>query len=266
MPTVKSTDGVAIAYRVAGNGSPALVFVHGWCCDKSYWDAQVPHFAAHYQVVTVDLAGHGESGVDRKAWTTKAFGEDVVAVVKALDLKQVILIGHSIGGEIVTEAALLMPERVIGLVGVDTFHQVESNDLEPTIRPLAPTVANFAQVMRAVVATMFTPDSNPTLAEKVIADMSSAPPQIGLSVLGAIVEARKRGIARAFEDVNVPIYCISCARTPVDIGAARRHTGSFEVKYMSGVGHFVMMEDPATFNRLLDETVKEIVSCHKGAV
>ena len=54
-----SKDGVSISYQVTGKGLPALVFVHGWCCDKSYWDPQVRYFAADHQVITVDLAGHG---------------------------------------------------------------------------------------------------------------------------------------------------------------------------------------------------------------
>ena len=180
MPIAKSSDGVAIAYRTVGSGSPALVFVHGWCCDRSYWDAQVPYFAPQYQVVTLDLAGHGESGLNRKTWTTRAFGDDVVAVVKELGLRQVVLVGHSIGGDIIAEAALRMPERVIGVVGVDTFHEVEPTDsLEQQYRSAVLSLANFAALMRTVVKTMFTPNSDPALAERVITDMSSAPPRWG---------------------------------------------------------------------------------------
>src|SRR5688572_6013186 len=74
--TVESFDGVPISYEVHGNGSPALVFVHGWSCDPTYWAAQVEPFAANYKVVTIDLAGHGESGTQRSDWTMESFGED----------------------------------------------------------------------------------------------------------------------------------------------------------------------------------------------
>ena len=94
---VLSSDNVPIYYEVQGDGEPALVFIHGWCCDRSYWREQMGEFAQQYKVVTVDLAGHGESGLDRKAWTMSAFGEDVVAVVESLGLDKVVLIGHSMG-------------------------------------------------------------------------------------------------------------------------------------------------------------------------
>ena len=83
---VISADGLSIAYRVEGNGNPTLVFIPGVSCDKSYWDPQVSHFAQKYRVVAIDLAGQGESGLNRERWTMEAFGEDVAAVVNHLNL------------------------------------------------------------------------------------------------------------------------------------------------------------------------------------
>ena len=113
-----SADGVEIHYEVLGEKEPALVFIHGWCCDRGYWQQQVSHFASQYTVVTVDLAGHGASGTNRKAWTMPAFGQDVTAVIEQLGLTQCILIGHSMGGPVIVEAARQMPARVIGLIGL----------------------------------------------------------------------------------------------------------------------------------------------------
>ena len=55
-----STDGVRIAYEVHGDGPLALVFVHGWSCNRTFWSAQIEPFAKNYKVVAIDLAGHGE--------------------------------------------------------------------------------------------------------------------------------------------------------------------------------------------------------------
>src|SRR6185295_6741260 len=93
--TVPSADGVPIRYETSGSGSPAVVFVHGWSCDRRYWDAQVRHFARKHQVVSVDLAGHGESGRERSQWSIPAFAADVKAVADALHLERMVLVGHS---------------------------------------------------------------------------------------------------------------------------------------------------------------------------
>ena len=105
-------------------GDLTLLFVHGWSCDRSYWREQVPLFSNGFHVVLVDLAGHGESGLGRECYTMRAFAEDLVAVVDAIDAQQVILIGHSMGGGVIAEAARLLPNRVIGLIGIDTLQDV----------------------------------------------------------------------------------------------------------------------------------------------
>lgn len=46
--TAISSDGVPISYEVRGRGEPALVFIHGWCCDRSYWKEQLAYFAEKY--------------------------------------------------------------------------------------------------------------------------------------------------------------------------------------------------------------------------
>jgi pimeloyl-ACP methyl ester carboxylesterase len=194
-----------------------------------------------------------------------AFGEDVVAVVKELALDQVVLIGHSMGGAVIAEAARQIPERIIGLVGADTFWDVErTSTQEQTGEFLARFQADFVKTTREFVrASMFTPDSNPVLVERIVADMSAAPPEVGV---GAIVGMSRQDLARTFEEVQAPIRCIGAGKSPINVEVARRHNSSFEVVFMPGVGHFVMMEDPETFNHLLAEFVKEFISYQTGAV
>ncbi|MGD9159180.1 MAG: alpha/beta hydrolase [Desulfobacteraceae bacterium] len=82
-----------------------MAFVHGWSYDSRYWQNQVPVFSKKYRVVVVDLAGHGHSGMSRINYRMSYFGEDVKAVTEAVGSKQVILIGHSMGGAVIVEAA-----------------------------------------------------------------------------------------------------------------------------------------------------------------
>src|SRR5204862_3181347 len=93
--------------------------------DRDYWKAQAEAFAKDYRIVALDQAGHGESGKDRKAWTLDSLAGDVQAVVKALDLKRVILVGHSMGGPVALAAAKKMPKVVVAVIGVDTLQDAE---------------------------------------------------------------------------------------------------------------------------------------------
>ncbi len=260
-----SADGVSIAYEVRGEGEPALVFIHGWCCDRSYWKEQLPHFAEKYKVVAIDLAGHGESGLDRKEWTMGAFGEDVVAVVNKLNLDQVVLVGHSMGGFVILEAARRMPQLVIGLVGVDTLNNFEQEFTQEQIDEFfTPLRSNFVEATRNIVRTMFTPTSDSALIEKIVVDMSSAPQEVGLGAMEGYVDFQSNEIIRVLQEVKAPITCINSDMNPTNVETNQRYAPSFQAKIMSGVGHFNMIEDPETFNRLLEETIQEFVQAAKS--
>jgi pimeloyl-ACP methyl ester carboxylesterase len=256
---VNSFDGVPIHYEVQGSGPPALVFVHGWSCDRSYWEGQSGVFARQHQVVTIDLAGHGESGLQRNDWTITAFGRDVAAVVEQLGLKQVVLIGHSMGGPVIVEAARLMPGCLAGLVGVDTYRNLaEVRKAAEIEQYLVPLRANFREATRKVVSAMFIPGSDPGLVERIVADMSAAPPQVAIAASKALRDndLNLQAGLQELRGLEIPVMAINSDYRPNDFEAARRY--GVTIQTMSGVGHFVMMEDPVIFNRLLGETLDEL--------
>ncbi|MEO1368200.1 MAG: alpha/beta hydrolase, partial [Acidobacteriota bacterium] len=155
---VPSADGIPIAYTRRGSGDVALVFVHGWLCGQTYWKHQVAAFTDRFQVVTVDLPGHGDSmsTATRSEWTLEAYGADVAAVVEGLDLRQVVLVGHSMGGAVILEAAPRLGDRVVGLVGVETFHNAEFEVPDEVWDPLiAAYHENFEGTCNRMVSAMF---------------------------------------------------------------------------------------------------------------
>lgn len=252
-----SADGVAIQYEVYQKSVPVLLFVHGWCCDRSYWQKQIAHFSAQYGVVTMDLAGHGDSGLERAAWTIPAFAEDVVAVVKALDLTQVILIGHAYSGAVIVEAALRMPTRVGGLVAVDAFRSFDPpRPPEAMEALLAPFRANFVETMHPFVGTMFAPTSHPIVKEWIINDMAAAPPHVAI---GAAVGQNNyiSQTERALQALQVPITAILADFLPFDQAAAQQQGITVEV--IPGTGHFPMLEEPDTFNHLLERVIQKML-------
>jgi pimeloyl-ACP methyl ester carboxylesterase len=251
---VNSFDGVPIHYKVQGNGDLALMFVHGWACDKSHWDAQVTHFAPTYKVVTLDLAGHGKSGTGRKNWTMENFARDVQAVVEQLELEQVVLIGHSMGGPVILEAAQLLADRVAGLVGVDTFIYPETylkRSQEEIDQILPPFRANFTDTTRGLASQLFSPNADPALIERVASGMSATSPIVALPALEALLAW---DLATALQKAHAPIRCI-CSRDLAGEEAGRDYNAYFNVTFISGAGHFVMMEAPDVFNRLLTEAI-----------
>jgi pimeloyl-ACP methyl ester carboxylesterase len=256
---VASADGVSIRFESFGKGEPALVLVHCWSCDRHLWDDVVPRFAKDRQVVTLDLAGHGESGRDRKDWTIPAFGEDVRAVVDALHLQKVILVGHSMGGPVILEAARLLPGRVVGLIPVDT-----GLDVEQTASPeeIAGMVAELQKDYRTTAERftreyMFTPKTDPALIERIVAKNVAAPPEVAIPCLQAAWAYDARP---ALKEVRVPAHAVNSDHFPTNVEANRRHFASYDVTLMPGVGHYVMLEDPARFTELLAGAVDALLA------
>jgi pimeloyl-ACP methyl ester carboxylesterase len=251
--TAAARDGLEIAYDVRGAGSTALVFVHCWACDREFWREQLDVFAGDYRVVSLDLPGHGASGAERDAWSIAGLGADVQAVVEALDLKRVVLIGHSMGGPVTLAAAALLPERVIGVVCVDTVHDAENRMPPGMAEQLA---AQFEQdwegSMRQMVPAMFPPTADPAVRDWV------AEQALGTDRAAAVA------LMRAFEDVDLPAL-LSGAGVPVrGVNAyplppvipetkieTNRKYADYDAALIQGVGHYLQLEKPEEFNAAL---------------
>ena len=254
--SVTSEDGLVVYFQVQGSGEKALVFVHGWSCDRSYWEAQTEEFGREYRVITVDLGGHGQSGLGRETWSISSFGADVAAVVEKLarmrwqrnleDLKDAVLIGHSMGGAVIVEAACLLPDRVVALVGVDTYQSLEHTFTEEQADQfVAAFEADFVAATDRFVRGMFPPTADSALVEQVAADMSSAPPKVAISAMSEFLRHDCRSVLK---EVRLPIRGINADMFPTDLEGNRRVAESFEVEIMPGYGHFLHMENPEAFN------------------
>lgn len=254
---VSSKDGTPISYEVYGSGEPTLVFVHGWSGDSRYWRAQSPRFSKKHRVVVLDLAGHGHSGMTRTKYTMSAFGEDVRAVTESTGSHSVILIGHSMGGSVIAEAARLMPDRVIGLIGIDTLENIEyPMTREELAKMIAPLEKDFRTGSRQFVGEMILPTTDPQLREWILADVSSAPPAVALSAMNEMMWQYITGeAAKIFEQIRVPVVTVNGDMWPVNYEANRRHMFSYDAIVLKKADHFLMMDSPEEFNHALEKAI-----------
>lgn len=258
--TTTSEDGTTISFEVYGEGDVALVFIHGWSCDSRYWKNQVSMFSKTYKVVLVDLAGHGHSGTTRETYSMKAFGEDVKAVVEKTKSNKVILIGHSMGGAVIAQAALLMPQKVKGLIAVDAYHNIEYPlTQEQFDMMVAPMRNDFRSGTQQFVQQMFNTNADAISREWILADMSAAPSLVALSAMKELMSHSIDGsVAKIFEDIQVPIMAVNGDKWPIDSEANRRHMKSFEPIVVKEADHFLMVNKSAPFNEALMKAVKTI--------
>ena len=245
--------GGKIAFDTQGSGSPTLIFIHGWSCDRTYWTGAFNALAKHSGVVALDLGGHGASSSDRRSWTIESFGEDVEAVAEYLNLGRVVLIGHSMGGDVAVAAARRLARRVAGIVWVDTYKRLGTVRTAEQLRQiLEPLDGDFAGVTRARVRDMFAPGCDSELVERVAANIAAAAPDVARAAMASSL-AYAGEVPGALRELNVPVVAINAMDAPTDIDALKRH--GVDVVLMPGVGHFPMLERPEAFNGILASVV-----------
>ena len=257
--TTAGSGGVPITYDIAGSGETVLIFVHGWSCDRSYWREQVSAFTGEYRVVAVDLGGHGASPADRDDWSIESFGEDVAAVAAAIEADHFILIGHSMSGPVILDAAARLGDRVTGIIGVDTLWNALARPVsaERASKMFTTSAKKFPVRMEKLVRNVFfNDDAPPELVDQIAKDMAAGDPIVG----------GKAGIALATYDVGaalrvldgVPLVLINGDSMPTDEDALKEAYPGGRVVIIPDCGHFVMLERPAAFNAALQSELDRL--------
>ena len=261
-PTARSADGVPIQYQVAGKGDPTVVLVHGWALDHHVWDGQAPRLAARHRVVTLDLAGHGASGRQRSAWTMAAFGEDVKAVVEAVGAQQVVLVGHSMGGPVVLEAARRMPQRVKGIVLVDTLLDVEERTPPAAIDAMAKQLeADYkAAITQMTNEYLFAPATPGAVRQRVLGHATAMAPETSIAVLR---QTWGYDPLPALREIKAPVRAVNADKFLTDLEANGRHMPGYEAIIVPGSGHYPMLEDPARFDPALEKALSQVLTARR---
>lgn len=253
-----TADGNRMPYTVAGEGETTLVLVHCWMCDRTFWSEQVPVLARRYRVLAMDLPGHGEATAARDAWTVAGYGEDVAGLIRGLDLSDVVLVGHSMGGPVALKAAALSGDRVRGIVAVDTLHNAEFEYSGEEIGEMARSLEqDFAGTCGEMVQQMFPePDAGAVMDRVRRTSCRDDRKAVGVALM--------RDFARIdmpswFREAGVPIRAIVAAGGMPAAVEVNRKYADFDAVALEGVGHYLHMTRPDAFNPLLLDAIDEIL-------
>lgn len=256
-----SEDGVEIKFTVKGEGDPAIIFIHGWSGNRTDWEVPMNYFSKNNIVVAVDLPGYGESGHNRDNWTMEMYGKDIAVVIDYLGIEKAILVGHSMGAFTIVEAARVIPDKLIGLVPVDVFHNVERELTDEQINQWVSRNMEFVNnpteemMLRAYNGKI----DSATIQKKILESKSLSKVGWEESLRNAL-EWTVNSLTNSLTELKIPIICINSDRNQMELAIARKYAPKFDVKIVKGVGHGVMIESPDEFNRLLEESVKEFMN------
>jgi len=263
MNKCKSTDGTEIYYEVHGEGDITLCFVSGAGVFLENWKLQ-HSFAEHYKLLLPDLGGHGKSAnTNRSKFTMQAFGEDIAAVIQAEDLQKVILIGWSMGGAVILEAAKILKDRVIGIIGIDTFFShpgslYTENSKETTEMMMQyfreDTSKKIIDLYKSLMNTGI------KVSEKLQEEILQYPVIKNEVFLSETEELYYWDIMPYLEDPQHPIKAIIAGLSAPGETQRESFKPKIDIIIMEGHGHCMLWADHETFNTHLQQIISDILS------
>jgi pimeloyl-ACP methyl ester carboxylesterase len=259
-------DGLRVHYESYGAGGAALVFIHGWACDLTFWRGQEALYDhPGRRALLIDLPGHGSSDKPHRAYPIEFFARAVEAVIRDAQIERAVLIGHSLGGPIAYAFLREFPEEASALVLVDAF--VSRHMAGPADR--AATAAHFAKVARSLqgaagernfaerVESCFTPQTPAALRAEIRAKMAATPKHVRIAALSSISSLRPPPDDETFD---LPAIAIQAAEpgTQARFELMRSIFPRMLLNSWERAGHFLMLEDPQRFNGEVEQFLAEL--------
>jgi sigma-B regulation protein RsbQ len=246
--------------KVSGKGSQPMLFAHGFGCDQNMWRYLVPAFEDDYRIVLFDYVGSGKS--DLAAYSEKRYGsldgyaQDILDVVHALDLHDVILVGHSVSSMIGVLAANREPDRFARLIMIgpspryindtDYIGGFERKDIEGLFEMMDKNFIGWANFLAPAI--MKNPD-RPELGEELTASFCSTDPVIARRFAEATFFSDNRA---DLDHVRVPSLVLQCSEDMVAPPEVGKYVGErlpqSTLRMMKATGHCPHMSHP-------DETI-----------
>jgi pimeloyl-ACP methyl ester carboxylesterase len=257
-------NGVKIVYTLSGSGPP-IVLLHGWMCNRRFWSNQVSFFSKTCRVLAPDFRGHGDSSVPREGYHLKNLAEDIHQLIERLDLSPVTLIGHSMGGMVAQQFAVNHKRSLSCLVLVTTIAADPENHLiSKRIEAETPHLG-FRKAFLKSVDGWFGQKTSPDIRDWVKEEMLKTPEKVALPLVRSY---RRFDLRNSLSCLSIPVLVMGGGQ---DVSAvpheSRILAGTIpgaQLVMLNGVGHFPMIENPKTFNKVLQKCLEKITDKKGG--
>lgn len=239
-----SVDGIHLHWTSHGAGPGTIILVHSWAADESAWSEQVSALSRNHRVISLDLPGHGRSGMPA-AFSIELFARALEAVRAEAKADRVVLAGHGVGAVVIRKYALTYPNHVSGLVIVDGHIPIPDGRPGPPADILAVTPARRERMIRHMFGEMTSPE-----LQQLLLKMMLAPPDATAS--GTLTALHDRS-QWTNDPITVPVLAVYSG---LGMLATEREVKTLypmaEYHRVPGTGHFLMLEAPAEVNRLIE--------------
>lgn len=262
---VVEIDGCSIAYEVRGEGKP-LVFLHCWTGNRAFFFEQVARFSRDYMCVCLDFPGHGESG-EASEYSVESFARITLELLDMLDIKSAVFAGHSLGGMVCLYLALEHPERVEGLILLDTTSYLSGYNVQRIIALGAVALGNLGfKPAKAAVAGLTATHPLATPRVRMITARECCKTR-NRPLVKTLNSVRKFNVTDRLGEVEEPaLIVVGTGDVLADVRHARtmaRGLPNSTLKVVRGAGHMALFEKPKVVNKAIADFLDRAYPPHQ---
>jgi pimeloyl-ACP methyl ester carboxylesterase len=257
-----TVDGLQIHSSSQGSGSKTVILVHGWTCDETTWEAQVPSLSKQYRVITLDLPGHGKSASPKDGvFSMELFAKAIEAVRSEAKADKVVLVGHSMGTPVVVQYARMFPQHTAALVFVDGLVRIGSGaGAGPAPDPQQAGGPGGRSYRENMIRGMFSASTTPAMQTHILNMMLGAPEATAVGAMKATFAATFAFASPKGEVIKLPVLGLYADHSVLGSDREFMKATYPNLQYVEipGTGHFLMMEKADEFNRRVLDFLKTV--------
>jgi pimeloyl-ACP methyl ester carboxylesterase len=243
----------ALSLNDGGRDGLPVVFVHSLAGNSEHWARQLERVRQTQRAVALDLRGHGKSEPPKDGeYTLTSMAADLGAAVDALDLPRFVLVGHSMGAGLALTYAGEHAARVAGLLLVDPIgdgKQIPPREVQTFLQGLQ---SNYDSMIQGYWSQIAGPDS--TVRERLLSDLRATPREAVTRGFRAVLEFDPHPALAAYQG---PMLAVVTPQNDQSFSLHRLGKG-FPHRMIEGTGHWIQLDTPEEFNRLLDEFLNSV--------
>jgi len=245
----EAADATAISVDDGGSGGIPVIFVHSLAGNALQWSSQLKHLRKERRAIALDLRGHGLSESPRNGeYSINSLAEDIEAVADASGLQRFILVGHSLGATVSIDYAGRYPEKVAGLLLADPSGDARKLPAEQ-IRPFLAALESesYAEVIEGYWKGLLV-GSDQGVRERVMQDLHKTRRETVVEIFKQSIVYDPLTPLRGYLGPKLSVI------THLNDAPFSLHNllGNLPHVKMSGTGHWLQMDRPDVFNRILD--------------
>ncbi len=252
-------DSISIHYKIEGHGSQSIVFVHGFGCDMNAWQEQFSHFSKKFRMVFIDLPGFGMSDKPHTEYTLDLFADAVRAVLNKENINNATLVGHSLGTPVCRQVVFNYPElagKRVDIDGVYCFYPADSAMIA-AYKAFAESFKgpDIKQTIEGFVNSLCIPQTPQKVRDYALSTMPETPEYVAYSTMSNLVDEK----CWTGQPIIIPTLVIAAVNSQIPPDYEEILSPLYpnmEYHELDSVGHFIMMEKPELFNKMLDVFLK----------